>query len=346
MTKDQANELKVGIAVLLCVGIGLTVAMKLSNWEQWLEEKNTLTFKVPYQAGIGGIKAGWPVSIGGVTVGSVEEIWVSYEDRDGQHKHEAKDSEVAEGEGEGSGEVADQKPAANSGDDDGEGPTSYSYFRFAVPKKYELRTDCELTPSAQLIGGAGELIITSLGSKGKLLRDGDKVFREDLTKTSMAAMMSKVQHMMNKAQKVIAKAQEAMERVDKITKDLKNVSGNAKTAVIRIKPQLEKIMANVRSASEELKQGIREIRWNPWRLLHNPTDRELRTQNLLMAARTFSSGASDLDTAADKLAGLIAGREGDVADDDPELIEIMEEIKATIAKFSKAEKTFFKRLGK
>ena len=29
-----------------------------------------------------------------------------------------------------------------------------------------------------------------------------------------------------------------------------------------------------------------------------------------------------------------------------ELIEIMEEIKATIAKFSKAEKTFFKRLGK
>ncbi len=64
MTKDQANELKVGIVVLVCLGLGLTVALKLSNWEQMTEPKNTLTFKVPYQAGIGGIKEGWPVTIG------------------------------------------------------------------------------------------------------------------------------------------------------------------------------------------------------------------------------------------------------------------------------------------
>ena len=47
MTKDQANELKVGIVVLVCLGLGLTVALKLSNWEQMTEPKNTLTFKVP-----------------------------------------------------------------------------------------------------------------------------------------------------------------------------------------------------------------------------------------------------------------------------------------------------------
>ncbi len=92
MTKDQANELKVGITVLVCLGLGLWVALQLSDWDQWFEARNTLTFKVPYHAGIGGIKTGWPVSIGGVTVGSVEEIWLKYEQRDRREEQEDTDS--------------------------------------------------------------------------------------------------------------------------------------------------------------------------------------------------------------------------------------------------------------
>ena len=64
-----------------------------------------------------------------------------------------------------------------------------------------------------------------------------------------------------------------------------------------IKPQLKKTSANIRETSAEMKMAMREIRWNPWRLLHNPSDKELRTQNILTAARSFSSGASDIDAA-------------------------------------------------
>lgn len=383
MTKDQANELKVGIVVLVCLGLGLTIALKLSNWEQLGEPKNTLTFKVPYQAGIGGIREGWPVTIGGVAIGSVQKIASRTGPIDPR-------------------DIADE-PEAQEQAEDLTKTTTYSYFIFTVPSKYQLYEDCQLKPAGQMIGGAGELMITNFGSNGKLLKDGDEVFRKNLGKSAMAVVMGK-------AQKLIAKAQEAMDRIGKITEDIKDASGNVKEAVSKIKPKLEsaverigkitedlkdasanvketvstikpkldktmegvtkvsedlkdasanvketvsvikpqlkKTSANLRETSAEMKMAMREIRWNPWRLLHNPSDRELRTQNLLTAARSFSSGASDLDAATDKLEGLLTARQGKIADDDPELAKILEELNATVAKFNEAEETFFKRLGK
>ena len=407
MNKDQANELKVGVMVLVCLGLGLGVALKLSNWEQWMEPKNTLTFKVPYQAGIGGIKAGWPVTIGGVAVGSVQEITSRRVPTD---KRDKAPEPILETEGTQEALEQAEPELTTPRVEDVATITAYSYFTFTVPSKYKLYEDCELKPAGQLIGGAGELVIANFGGEGRLLQDGDEVFRQDLGKGRMDAMMDKAQQMMATVQGVIAKAQEAMdrigkitedikgasadvketvstitpklesamerfdkitediksasadvketvstitpkvekamERVDKVTEDLKDFSGNLRETIGVIRPQLEKTMANLRETSAEVKMAMREIRWNPWRLMHNPSDRELRTQNLLTAARSFSSGASDLDAATDKLEGLLAARKGKIADDDPELIKLLEELKATVAKFNEAEETFFKRLGK
>ena len=320
MTKEHANELKVGIVVIVCLALGVGVALSLSDLEQWFEQKNTLTFKVPYQAGIGGIKSGWPVTIGGVAVGSVQSIRLM---------REAPDPLDVEDE---SGADQEKPPVADSG------LRTYSYFTFTVPSKYMLREDCKLTPASQLIGGAGELQISCLG-QGRLLQDGQVVFRKNLGKSSMAAMM-------DQAQGVMAQAQKAMTRINEITIDLKHVSAGAKETISLTKPQLEKIISNVRAASTEMKEAMREIRWNPWRLLHNPTDRELRTQNLLAAARAFSSGASDVDTAVGKLEGLLDVRGDNSAADDPEVQQMVEELRATMVKFSQAADTFFKRLGK
>ncbi|NIA07646.1 MAG: hypothetical protein GWP14_08455 [Actinobacteria bacterium] len=312
MTKEHANELKVGFVVLVCLALGIGIALKLSNWDQWFEPKNTLTFKVPYRAGIGGIKPGWPVTIGGVNVGSVETILLKLEERDPRDIEDET--------------LADQKQPT-----DDSGPRTYSYFTFTVPSRYRLREDCKLTPASQLIGGAGELVISDLG-RGELLQDGQVVFRKSLGGSSMAAVMDTVQ--------------EAVENIRKITEDFKDVSGKARETVSLTKPQLEKIISNVRAASVEMKEGMREIRWNPWRLLHNPTDRELRTQNLLTAARAFSSGASDVDTAVGKLEGLLSVRGDGSAMDDPDVQQMVEELRATMVKFSEAADTFFKRLGK
>ncbi len=177
VNKDKANELKVGIVVLICLVLGVGVALKLSGWEQWLEPKNTLTFKVPYQARIGGITEGWPVTIGGVAVGSVEKIWSVSGPIDAEDTEEKVNSNAAEAE----------QPQQES--EDARKTATYTYFTFTVPSKYELYKDCELTPAGQPIGGAGELMITKFGSEGELLKDGDEVFRKSLGKSSMAAML-------------------------------------------------------------------------------------------------------------------------------------------------------------
>ena len=450
MNKDKANELKVGVVVLVCLVLGLAVALQLSNWQQWLEPKNTLTFKVPYQARIGGIMAGWPVTIGGVTVGSVEKIWSASEPIDKDDTEEKVNSKDAESEQPGTSDET-QTPEAQQPEEKSEvarkTTATYTYFTFTVPSKYELYKDCELTPAAQPIGGAGELMITNFGSNGDLLKDGDEVFSKSLGKSDIAKMMDKAKKVMSDVQKIaenfksvsdksrfekimaniqkfteklkkasdkdqfektmanikeiteklkkasekdqfektmaniqeitenlksasdkeqfekiIANIRKATENfkdisdktrfekiiadIQKITTDLKQVSSKARETASVSQPQLEKIVANIRSASEEMKQAIREIRWNPWRLLHDPTKRELRTQNLLTAARAFSSGASDVQATTARLEGLLEARGDDMAGDDAELIKAIEELKASMAKFDEAEKTFFKRLGR
>lgn len=387
---NKANELKVGIMVLICLGLGLVVALTLSDWDQWFEPKNTLTFKVPYQKGIGGITAGWPVTVGGVAVGSVERIWSVREPVHAEDIEETENSEVAES----------QQPREAS--EDTKKMRTYTYFQFSVPSKYDLYyDDCELAAAAQPIGGAGELKITNFGSKGKILKDGDKVFRKSLGKSDMAMMMANakkvvgnlqeitknLKSVLNKArlEKIMVNIQKITENlksvsdkerfekiianihtftenlkdisdkerfdkilanVGKITEDLKDVSSKTRKTVSVSQPQLERIVANIREASESLKQAIREIRWSPWRLLHKPSKRELRTQNLLTAARAFSSGASDVQATTSRLEGLLEVRGDDMAVDDAELIKTFEELKASMAKFDEAEKNFFKRLGR
>ena len=380
MSKDKANELKVGIVVLICLALGFIVVLQLSNWRQWFEPKLTLTFKIPYQAELGGIKSGWPVTIGGVSVGNVQQTWVQRELRDPREKPpETKPAVQKESEdGESTGVVSeDQPPEALTVAAPEQAPQPqtniYAYFRFTVPSKYQLRQDCELTPAAQLIGGEGELKITKIGT-GKVLQDGQEVFRDSLGGSVMASIMASAQATIDDAKEmteglkpVVERANAAMANVEEITEkfkpltetahtamanvrqiteDFKEISSQARTTFSLSKPQLESIVANIRAASVEMKEGMREIRWNPWRLLHDPSDRELRTQNLLTAARAFSSGASDLDAAASRLQALADTGQGTVKSDDPELAEIIEQLKAAVAKFTQAEQTFFERLGK
>ena len=53
-----------------------------------------------------------------------------------------------------------------------------------------------------------------------------------------------------------------------------------------------------------------------------------------------------MDTAVGKLEGLLAVRDDDLIVDDPDVQQMVEELRATMVKFNAAADTFFKRLGK
>lgn len=66
-------------------------------------------------------------------------------------------------------------------------------------------------------------------------------------------------------------------------------------------PNIQRILANFRLASDEIKLVGIEVRRSPWKLLYSPTTKELESELFYDAARTYASAVSDLRAASEAL---------------------------------------------
>ncbi|MCX5795402.1 MAG: hypothetical protein NTY77_07915, partial [Elusimicrobia bacterium] len=62
----------------------------------------------------------------------------------------------------------------------------------------------------------------------------------------------------------------------------------------------------------------REVRWQPWLLLHKPNAADIRERSVYNAALEFSEGAESLSGAVQSLAAYMAAAKGDAAKLDSE----------------------------
>jgi ABC-type transporter Mla subunit MlaD len=67
------------------------------------------------------------------------------------------------------------------------------------------------------------------------------------------------------------------------------------------RPNIRKTLANLRLTSDQLKLTAIEVRSQPWRLLHEPTNKELEVQVLYDATRNYAQAASDVRAASEAL---------------------------------------------
>ena len=67
------------------------------------------------------------------------------------------------------------------------------------------------------------------------------------------------------------------------------------------KPQLEDMIANASLASQQLKLATVEIRASPWRLLYQPTKKELENELLYNSVRQYSESVGELRAASESL---------------------------------------------
>jgi ABC-type transporter Mla subunit MlaD len=144
---------------------------------------------------------------------------------------------------------------------------------------------------------------------------------------------------------ILASLREANTKILKIVGDFSSVSEQAKQIVATNRDNIDETMDNLAAVSINLKAASEEIRRNPWRLLHTPDQKELRSQNLYAAVRSFSDGAAQLDQAMAKLRAL-----KEVPSDTPEYAkarqEILKSLTETFDKFRKAEDGLWKELQK
>jgi methyl-accepting chemotaxis protein len=140
---------------------------------------------------------------------------------------------------------------------------------------------------------------------------------------------------------LLAKLHDVGDELQKTMKNLDDLSGTAKSLVDRNAPSVDEIIENFVLVSANLKATATEVRRNPWRLLYKPEDKELNSANILDAARAFSAGAQQLDETVTRMNAI------DPKTASPEDIKkLRDRLQQVFEKFSKAEQSLFKELGK
>lgn len=107
-------------------------------------------------------------------------------------------------------------------------------------------------------------------------------------------------------------------------------------------PSVSKTLANFRLSSDQLKLLAVELRESPWRIFYQPKLKELESENLLVAARTYAAAVSDLRAASETLEAA-AGRGNAI---DPAALHAMtQSVRTAFEHYQRAERSLLDRLA-
>ncbi len=106
---------------------------------------------------------------------------------------------------------------------------------------------------------------------------------------------------------LLATVRDALADGRKAVADVADITDRARPVVAEAIPELRRTLANARLASDQLKLAMVEIRRTPWRLLYQPTRKELEEELMYDRVRTYAAAVSDLRSASETLSGALNG---------------------------------------
>lgn len=110
-------------------------------------------------------------------------------------------------------------------------------------------------------------------------------------------------------------------------------------------PGVQRMLAAMRLAAEQFKLTSVEVRRAPWRLLYKPKTKELESELLFGAARSYAQAASDLRAASEALQVALADGDGRYTpQQQEELTALSDRLEKAMADYRKAEKELFQYL--
>jgi len=133
---------------------------------------------------------------------------------------------------------------------------------------------------------------------------------------------------------------EVMSKADHTMANAKQITEEVKAFTVQQRPTMERALASLQLTAAQLKLAAIEIRRSPWRLLYQPKEQELESDNLYDAARSFAQAAEVLDSTAESLQSVV-GR-----DDMPqeEVKRLIERLDRLFERYEEAEKAFWDAL--
>jgi ABC-type transporter Mla subunit MlaD len=143
---------------------------------------------------------------------------------------------------------------------------------------------------------------------------------------------------------LLAQLREINTELTRIVGDLRTLTSKARDTVVLNQDNFNEMMLNMKAMSANLNAAAKEIRRNPWRLLHRPDEEHIRTQNVYDAARAFAEGAGELDDAITRLRALREARPEGIRSSDPELKKVLGHLRATFERFRVVEDALWEEL--
>ncbi len=141
-------------------------------------------------------------------------------------------------------------------------------------------------------------------------------------------------------EKTLVQIESALDKANSALENTRVATDEVKSLVIGQRPVLERFFANGQLMSAQLKLAAIEVRRSPWRLLYSPDEKELETDNLYDAARSFALAASTLDAAADSLRTMTAKDPNNAA----QIKRMLDDLEKLYVKYKDAENHFWQAL--
>ncbi len=167
------------------------------------------------------------------------------------------------------------------------------------------------------------------------------------TMSSVVEVTDKVRaYTNNELAAIFVNIRSASTEIYKVAQDFAVVSQEAKGIMLVNRERIDETIDNISIVSANLKAASKDIRRNPWRLLYQPDEKELQSQNIYDAARAFSNGAEQLDQAILKLGGLAQLFPEGIPATDKQLIKIRQQLIDSFSRFNEAEQSLWQELKK
>lgn len=127
--------------------------------------------------------------------------------------------------------------------------------------------------------------------------------------------------------------------------EFKTLALNVSGLVTEQTPNIEKMLANARLASDQMKLALVEIRAQPWRVLYRPSKKETEQELLYDSARAYAEAVSDLRAVSEALTAMLeASRSGATPEQSRDIEELRTRLKEKFLKYDEVEKKLLDRM--
>ncbi|MCA9285899.1 MAG: hypothetical protein KDA22_11820 [Phycisphaerales bacterium] len=121
----------------------------------------------------------------------------------------------------------------------------------------------------------------------------------------------------------------------------REVGDRANEVLATSAPQIDEMLADARLTAQQLKLTSMEVRRSPWKLLYQPSERELEHELLYDAARSFALAAGELKISSESFERLLNDH-SDAIRADPQLAERMRTmLEQSLQQYEQAQTALF-----